>query len=101
MDIGKLMKQAKEMQTTLKKVDEELNNQEYAGNHSDIVSCIIKGDNEVVSIDIKEEMLDKENKEVLQDMICLAINDAVAKARKDRENKMGTLTGGVSMPGIR
>ena len=46
-------------------------------------------------------MLEKGNKDVLQDMICLAINKASAAAKEDREEKMGALTAGVSIPGIR
>ena len=101
MDISKLMKQAKEMQSNLHKVDEELNNTEYTGEQNGLVSCVLKGNNQLVSIDINEEMLEKGNKEVLQDMICLAINKASTAAKEEREEKMGALTAGVSIPGIR
>ena len=101
MDITKLMKQAKEMQNNLQKVDVELNNTEYSGNSNEMVTCVLKGNNELVSIDIKEEMLTNDNKDVLQDMICLAVNQAVEKAKKEREERMNSLTAGVNIPGIR
>ena len=49
---------------------------------------------------ISKEILSADNKEMLQDMIMLAINDANKKASDERENKMSSLTAGVKMPGV-
>jgi hypothetical protein len=102
MDMKRLMEQAQQMQRKLKKVEEELNETIYEGvsGGSQGVSVKINGKNEFVEVNINEELLDKENKEELQDMILLAANSAVDQARTEREEKLGAITQGVSIPGM-
>ena len=102
MDMKKLMEQAQQMQRKLKKLEEELDATEYVGTTggSDGVTIRINGRNEVVEVSINEELLDKENREELQDMILIAMNNAVEQARTDREDRMGSITQGVSIPGM-
>ena len=102
MDMRRLMEQAQQMQRKLKKVEEELNETIYEGvsGGSSGVSVKINGRNEVIEVDINEELLDKENKEELQDMILLAVNSAVDQAKSEREEKLGAITQGVSIPGM-
>jgi len=102
MDMQKLMQQAQAMQKKLNKIEEELDATEYTGTTggSEGVSVTINGKNEVVKIDINDELLAKENKEELQDMLLIAINNAVDQAASDREEKMNAVTQGVKMPGF-
>jgi DNA-binding YbaB/EbfC family protein len=102
MDMRRLMEQAQQMQRKLKKVEEELNETIYEGasGGSSGVMVKINGRNEVVEVNINEELLDKENKEELQDMILLAVNNAVDQAKSEREEKLGAITQGVSIPGM-
>lgn len=102
MDMRRLMEQAQQMQRKLKKVEEELDASEYEGTTggSTGVSVKINGKNEVLEINIHEDLLDKENREELQDMLLIAMNSAVEQARVDREAKMGSVTQGVSIPGM-
>ena len=102
MDMRRLMEQAQQMQRKLKKVEEELNETVYEGKSggSDGVSVKINGRNEVIEVNINEELLDRENKEELQDMILLAVNSAVDQAKAEREEKLGAITQGVSIPGL-
>lgn len=102
MDMRKLMEQAQQMQRKLKKIEEELNETVYEGSTggSEGVSVKIKGTNETIEINIHEDLLAKENKEELQDMLLIAFNSAVDQARADREEKMGSVTQGVSIPGM-
>ncbi|MBR3203236.1 MAG: YbaB/EbfC family nucleoid-associated protein [Solobacterium sp.] len=102
MNMRRLMEQAQQMQRKLKKVEEELDTTEYEGSTggSNGVSVKINGKNEVIEVNIHEDLLDKENKEELQDMLLIAMNNAVEQARVDREEKMGSVTQGVSIPGM-
>lgn len=102
MDMKRLMEQAQQMQKKLKKIEEELNETVYEGKTggSEGVAVKIKGTNEVIEISIPDELLAKENKEELQDMLLIAFNSAVDQARTDREEKMGSVTQGISIPGM-
>lgn len=102
MDIQKLMRQAKEMQNSLAKIEEELNASEYTGNSggAEGVFVTINGKNEVTEIRIADELMSVDNKEMLQDLLLLATNEAVEKARVEREEKIGSATGGFGLPGM-
>ena len=102
MDMKRLMEQAQQMQRKLKKIEQELNETEYTGvsGGSNGVSVKINGKNEVIEVNISEELLEKENKEELQDMILLAVNSAVDQAKTERDEKLGAVTQGVSFPGM-
>lgn len=99
MDMQRLMQQAQQMQRKLAKIEEELDATIYEGKNNG-VEVKVNGKNEVTEVSIDEDLLDKENKEMLQDMVMLAVNDAQAKAKADREAKMGSVTQGVRMPGM-
>ncbi len=96
------MQQAQQMQRKMNKVEEELDATIYEGatGGSEGVSVKVNGKNEVQEIVISEELMDKENKDMLQDMLLIACNDALGKASKDREQKMGAITQGIKMPGM-
>lgn len=102
MDLQKLMQQAQQMQRELGKIEEELNATIYEGSSggSDGVAVKVNGKNEVQEVVIPDELMDVENKEMLQDMILIAVNDAIAKATAEREEKMGSLTQGMKLPGM-
>lgn len=99
MDMQRLMQQAQLMQRKLAKIEEELDATIYEGKNNG-VEVKVNGKNEVTEVSIDEDLLDKENKDMLQDMVMLAVNDAQAKAKADREAKMGSVTQGVRMPGM-
>ena len=102
MDLKKLMEQAQQMQNDMSKIEEELGETVYIGNSSGVEGVTIKlnGHNEVLEVSIAEELMDKDNREMLQDMILVAFNDAQEKVNKDREEKLGSLTQGVNFPGM-
>ncbi|NLC97023.1 MAG: YbaB/EbfC family nucleoid-associated protein [Erysipelotrichaceae bacterium] len=101
MDIQKLMQQAEQMQSQLGKVEEELAKSEYIGTAGgDGVKIVLKGNNIVESVEIDSELLEVDNKEMLQDLLVIAFNNASDKALQDKENKMKSLTGGMSIPGM-
>ncbi len=102
MDLQRLMQQAQQMQRKMAKIEEELNATIYEGatGGSEGVSVKVSGKNEIQEIVISDELMDKENKDMLQDMILIACNEALSKASKDREEKLGAVTQGVRMPGM-
>lgn len=100
MNMQSLLKQAQKMQKELAKAEETLNELTYESTMGGgIVKVTVKGSMEIESIYIDEALLEKDGKEDLEEMLKSAINDALGKAVKDKEQKMNALTGGVKMPG--
>jgi DNA-binding YbaB/EbfC family protein len=99
MDMQKLMQQANAMQKKLKAIEEELEASVYDGENNG-VRVILTGAHKVQSVEIPDDLMNQEDKEMLQDMIRLAFNQAVEKADADRQEKMGAITGGASIPGF-
>lgn len=100
MNMQSLLKQAQKMQKELAKAEELLNEQTYDSTMGGgVVKVTVKGSMEIETICIDETLLEKDGKEDLEEMLKSAINDALSKAVKDKEQKMNALTGGVKMPG--
>ncbi len=102
MDLSSLMQQATQMQRQMEQIEQELNATIYEGNNGgkDGVTIRVDGTYAVQEVIIGEEMLSKDNKEMLQDMIMIAMNMAVTKATDDREKRLGSLTQGMKLPGM-
>lgn len=99
MNIQALMKQAQQMQAKISKIEKELNETVYeATAGGGAVKAVVMGTMEITSIEIDKEMMD--DAEVVAESVMLAVNKALAVAKKDREEKMGALTQGVKMPGM-
>ena len=101
MDMGALLKQAKKMQKDLAKTEAELKEKVYTASvGGGVVKVEVSGKNEFTNIQIEESLLNKENKEELQDMILMAVNDALRQMNEDKEKTMGALTSGIKIPGV-
>lgn len=99
MNIQALMKQAQQMQSKMQKIEKELNETVYEGTAGGgAVKVSVKGTMEVTSLEIDKDILD--DAEMVADSVMMAVNKALAEAKKDRENQMGKLTQGVKMPGM-
>ena len=91
MNMQMIMQQAKKMQAQLQKEQVELEKTEYTGSSS-LVNVKINGKNEVLEVKInlpEGESIESEDKEMLEDMILVAMNDAFDKAANDKEKRMG------------
>ena len=100
MNMQGLLKQAQKMQKELTKLEDELNEKVYETTMGGgVIKVGVKGRMSVASISIDESLLEKDNKEDLEDMLKSALNDAFAKAVEDKEKNMNQITGGVKMPG--
>ncbi len=100
-NMGKLMKQAQELQTKMAKIQEELGEKTVAASAGGgMVTVIVNGKQEVVSVTIDREVIDPEDSEMLQDLIIAAVNDALNRSKEMMNQEMGKVTQGINIPGI-
>lgn len=97
MNIQAMMKQAQKLQKNMLKEKEEIDNMIFTG-ASSFVSVEMKGTKEVTKVKIDADSIEKDEIEMLEDMILVAINEASKKVDRETENKMGKYTNG--MPGL-
>lgn len=88
MNLQSMMMQAKKMQKDIEKTKSELESKMYVGN-SQFVTASVSGKGKLTSIDIDLEKLESDDKEILEDMILVAVNNAIDKMDKDKEEKFG------------
>jgi nucleoid-associated protein EbfC len=97
--LGNLMKQAQAMQDNLRKAQEELASVEVTGGAGGgMVSVTMTCRYDVRRVTIDPSLL-KDDKEVLEDLVAAAVNDAVRKVEKTTQDKMSGLTAGLGLPG--
>jgi DNA-binding YbaB/EbfC family protein len=97
--MGNLMKQAQQMQENMKKAQAELANVEVEGQAgSGLVKVLMTCRNEVKRVSIDDSLL-TDDKEILEDLIVLALNDAVSKAEATSQQRMsGLMPAGMKLP---
>ena len=96
MNMQALMAQAQKMQRDITKKKEQIDNMEFQGN-SELVEVLMSGKKEILSVKIKsKDGLDSDDIEALEDMIKIAVNDAILKIDKETEKQLGSYnTGGL------
>jgi DNA-binding YbaB/EbfC family protein len=100
-NFGKLMKQAQEMQAKMAKMQEELAAMEFeATSGGGMVTVKMNGQQEVLGVEIDEEVFKEGDKEMLEDLIVAAINEAREKAGEAAKEHMSKITGGMNIPGL-
>jgi DNA-binding YbaB/EbfC family protein len=102
-DIGGLFRQAQELQQKIANVQQELGERRVeASAGGGMVTAVVNGKFEVVSIRIERSLLEQPDAEMLQDLIVAAVNEAIRAARKMIEEEMSKLTGGlgIKLPGM-
>ena len=97
MNMQAMLKQAQKMQKVMMNAQEEINNTIFTGKSS-IVTVTMDGTKTVKSVKIDADELDKEDIEMLEDMMIVAVNDCVKQINDLTEKKMGAYTKG--MPGL-
>ena len=99
--LGNIMKQAQQMQENLRKAQEELARVEVTGSAAGgLVSVVMTCRHDVKRVTIDPGLL-KDDKEVLEDLVAAAVNDAVRKVEETTQQKMGGLTAGFNIPGLK
>ncbi|SDT94958.1 YbaB/EbfC family nucleoid-associated protein [Halopseudomonas salegens] len=93
-----LMKQAQEMQEKMQKMQEELANAEVTGQSgAGMVSVVMNGRHDVRRVSIDDSLMG-EDKEIIEDLVAAAFNDAVRKLEQQNQEKMSGLTSGMNLP---
>ncbi len=99
--LGNLMKQAQAMQENMRKAQEQLASIEVTGNSGGgMVSVTMTCRYDVKRIQIDPSLM-KDDKEVLEDLVAAAVNDAVRKVEQTTQEKMSGLTAGLNIPGMK
>lgn len=96
--MGNLMKQAQQMQAKMQKAQEELAKLEVTGESgAGLVKVTMTGSHSVRRVEIDESLL-QDDKEMVEDLVAAAFNDAVRRVEEQNKDKMGDVTGGMQMP---
>jgi DNA-binding YbaB/EbfC family protein len=96
--LGQIMKQAQQMQASLQKAQEELANLEVTGEAGGgMVTVVMTGRHDVRRVTIDPALME-DDKEMLEDLLAAAVNDAVRKVEKAVQERMSGLTAGLNLP---
>ncbi|WP_026562790.1 YbaB/EbfC family nucleoid-associated protein [Bacillus sp. J37] len=100
-NMQKMMKQMQKMQKDMAKAQEELAEKTVEGTAGGgMVTVVVNGQKEVLEVNIKEEVVDPEDIEMLQDLVLAATNDALKKMDDLTNDTMGQFTKGMNLPGM-
>ena len=96
-----MIKQAQKMQEDMQALQAQLDEQEYtAAAGGGAVSATVNGTHQITKLEIKPEVVDPEDVEMLADLVTAAVNEAIRQAVETSEAEMGKVTGGLNMPGL-
>ena len=100
-NMQKQLAQVQAMQRQMEAMQAEIEEKEFettAGGGA--VKCVMNGKHEITALELKEEVVDPEDIEMLQDLIMAAVNEATRQVDEVSNNEMGKLTGGLNIPGL-
>lgn len=99
--LGNILKQAQQIHAKISQLQEEMANKTVeATSGGGMVSLVMNGKQEVLSLRIDPEVVNRDDIEMLQDLIVAAINEAIRKSQELMTEEMKKVTGGLSIPGI-
>jgi len=99
--MGNLLKQAQEMQAKIAKIQEELGQKTVEGSAGGgMVQVTVNGQLNLCSVKIDPTVVNVTEKEMLEDLVLAAVNDAMRKAREMASAEMSKVTGGFKLPGL-
>jgi DNA-binding YbaB/EbfC family protein len=100
-NMGQLLKQAQQFQAKMAKMQEEVGERTVeVSSGGGMVTVVVNGKQELVSIRIEPEVIDRDDPEMLQDLVMAAVNDGLTKAKNMVNEEMGKLTKGLNLPNI-
>ena len=101
MNVQEMMRKAKQMQAKLEQMKEEAGQKTVEGSAGgQMVVVTANGRSEIISVKIDPEVVDKEEVELLQDLVLAATNQALTRAQELMNEEMSKLTGGMNLPGL-
>ncbi len=96
-----MLKTAKAMQKQMEKIQEELKNTQFSASAgSGAVKVKVNGEQEILEIKLNNEVVDFNDVEMLEDMILVAVNDAISQSKAEAKSRLMGLTGGINIPGF-
>jgi nucleoid-associated protein EbfC len=99
--LNKILKQAQKMQAQVMKAQEDLQKLEVEGTAGGgMVKVTLNGSNELVSVKLNPEVVDPKDVEMLEDLIVAAHANALEKVKSTSESTLGSITGGMNLPGL-
>ncbi|MCK5554507.1 MAG: YbaB/EbfC family nucleoid-associated protein [Deltaproteobacteria bacterium] len=99
--LGGMLKQAQKIQAQLAKMQDEMAQKTIeASSGGGMVSVVVNGKQEVISIRIEPEVVNPEDIDMLQDLVLAAVNEGIRKAQEMVSEEMKKLTGGLNIPGL-
>ncbi|MBQ6816151.1 MAG: YbaB/EbfC family nucleoid-associated protein [Clostridia bacterium] len=100
-NMNAMLKQAQKMQEDMANLQADLEQREYtATSGGGMVSATVDGKHLIKEIKINPEIIDADDAEMLEDLITVAVNEAINNAISTAEGEMGAITGGLNMPGL-
>lgn len=100
-NLQQLARQAQKMQENMEKLTAELEAKDYtATSGGGMVTAVVSGALEVKSIEIKPEIIDPDDAEMLGDIVAAAVNEAIRAANEEKEARMSAISGGLGIPGM-
>ena len=100
-NMNQMLKQAQKMQADMAALQEDLEQREFsATSGGGMVEVTVDGKHLIKNIKINPDAVDTDDIEMLEDLIIVAVNEAIANATKTSEEEMGAITGGLNMPGL-
>lgn len=100
-NMNNLIKQAQKLQKQLEDMRVELEQKTVeASSGGGAVVAVANGKKQIVDIKIKQEVVDPDDVEMLQDLVLAAVNEALNKAEEMMATEMGKITGGLNIPGL-
>lgn len=96
--MGNMMKQAQQMQAKMQKAQEDLANIEVTGESgAGMVKVSMTCNHNIKKVSVDDSLMD-DDKELLEDLVAAAMNDAVRRVQETSQEKMGEVTGGMGLP---
>lgn len=100
-NVSAMIKQAQKIQEDMEVLQADLATREYtATSGGGLVSVTVDGKHLIKSIKISPDAVDPDDSEMLEDLITVAVNEAIGNAAKTAETEIGAITGGVNIPGL-
>ncbi len=100
-NMNQMLKQAQKMQEDMAALQEDLEQREFtAVSGGGMVEVTVDGKHLIKNIKINPDAVDPDDAEMLEDLITVAVNEAISNAIKTSEEEMGAITGGLNMPGL-
>mgnify|MGYP000250515094 FL=1 len=99
--LGNMMKQAQQMHAKMQEIQKELADKKVeAESGGGMVKVTGNGKGEILSIRIEKEIIKQEEKEVLEDLVLVAINEVLRRSQELNTSEMSKVTGGLKIPGL-